>query len=913
MAAEGGTYLPPVVASLIGDSDSLARTLIGAKAMLDDFSKTPTTVDIEVTSLARLQLELLKDIGGLKALAVAHPIDVPMQLDMFQILSETSAFRLFAEKPIDVPIVPQVDLVALAADRAVIGTTIGAAVGPSFWKSLFAGFRWRGALGFGGNAGFGIPGIAGLPFLAGFGTIGGLMGFSVEHVLTVILGLAGSLTEAFAGLGVIAAGAFATMAVGMGSDMAVMKSTITDTQTLYGQWTALEQAILIYGSSSTQAQTASANLNNELLILGNTAGVRAELGLAKLAYTINQQWDKATSNARVQAVNLLTQILILGKTYIPLVAQAAAENLSIIDKGLKPLFAWLEGPQGKGIFLDLEKIFRDNLPTAIHAFDNAIEFLFKFLDLAAQYTGGFTGTLDKLFTYLNSPTGFARVKKDVADVVAVFGQWKAFVIVLAEDIYLLLGQTVGVGTAIVVSLTAMLIKLRDYLQSTSGKSAIGNLFEAHKKEILELISLIPKLAPLAGIYLALAVPLTNIATALIWIVNALLSWPSAGPILAYAAAILILSQRMGLLGLAVKMFGSAAAGGSILGIGAGGAIVIAILGTLVGWIIGLKYNLDLAKRSLDAWEKAFPGAGPAIQNAINSVKNFATTAVADIKSFATTSMTDIEKFFTNLLAAGEKGWKTFASNPSYWLGYVLGYVLTWGAKLVIDGAKAIVNLIGAVNKDLSKLPGEIGTWLGATLPELATWGASLAKSTPTSLGAFTAAVGLELGKLPGQMHTIGQSMVQGIWKGIQSLENWLFSQLESFMKGLVAGALKALVSGSPSKKFAEVGQTIPQGIALGIKTDAAMAMTALSSLFNQMNAQSASLSRSTLGSPNLAMAGVGTRGPISLSAPIYITMPAGAQGSNPQAIAQAVQRAIGDEFDHLITRLQGGVYSTPGT
>ena len=94
MAETGGTYLPPVVASLVGEIGGLAKTLVEAKAMVADFAKTDATVKItaELTSLANLQADLFQDLGGVQALAEAHPIDVPMQLDMFKILSDTAAF-----------------------------------------------------------------------------------------------------------------------------------------------------------------------------------------------------------------------------------------------------------------------------------------------------------------------------------------------------------------------------------------------------------------------------------------------------------------------------------------------------------------------------------------------------------------------------------------------------------------------------------------------------------------------------------------------------------------------------------------------------------------------------------------------------------------------------------------------------
>jgi hypothetical protein len=886
MAETGGTYLPPVIASLVGEIGDLAKTLVEAKAMVADFAATDATVNItaELTSLADLQMDLFKDIGGVQALAEANPIEVPMQLDMFQLLSETSAFRLFAEQPIEVKIEPKVDVAATVA--AVAATRAAAATA----SSAGGGGNILSILGF-GTAGFG----AGAFGLAGFGSIAALAGFGLERVITLTIGLVGSLMQALGGLGVIAAGTFATMAVGMGSDMLVMKSTIADTQTFYKTLTQLEQAQIQYGANSAQAAYYTQLLNTQVTMLGNTAGVQAELGLAKLAMTINQQWDQATSNARVQAVALLTQILYLGQTYIPLVAEAARRNLAIINTGLMPLFDWLKGPEGIGIFTDLENKFAKNLPTAIDAFNQAIMFLLRFLDLASNYTGGFIQGLDRLFTYLNSPAGWARVKRDVQDVVNVFMVWRAFIVILFRDIALLLGQSVGVGTSMIVMLTQILNKLHDYLTSTSGKNAVGSLFQAHKAEIVAILTLLPQLAgPVASIYLSLAVPLTNIATAIANIVSWLLNIPGAGPVIAYGLAFAFLAGKLQLVALwsflsgvflalagAIEIAGLIASGATVQfgalaisldGVAIGEYAIIAPILIILALFVLLVVGIILL---ITHWKQ--------VSAVVQQVWK-------DVVKFVTQLATDVGKFFSNLGTMVEKGWSNFAARPGYWIGYMIGTVV---GKLLVLGQN-------------------FDSWFGQILGKVAAWGANMASGAPGALAAFLTSVNNEIGKLPGQVWNIGVNIVIGLWNGIKSMQSWLGTQLNGFISGLIQGALNALGSKSPSMKFAEVGKTIPAGLALGVHSNSGLAMSALSSVLNQMSSVGAMAARGGMGTGGMVLAGAGGRGPISLSAPVTINMAPGAS-SNPQMIAQAVSKAIDSEFDHLITRLQGGVYSTPGT
>ena len=137
----------------------------------------------------------------------------------------------------------------------------------------------------------------------------------------------------------------------------MLKSTIADTQTLSKDYANLAQAQAIYGKNSRQAAVATAQLNFDMKDLGNTAGVKAEAGLAKATTALNTFWDLQTSGARVQAVAIMQQGVTLGHEYVPMIADAAQRNLAIINSGLKPLFAWLQGPDGIGIFNNLENLF----------------------------------------------------------------------------------------------------------------------------------------------------------------------------------------------------------------------------------------------------------------------------------------------------------------------------------------------------------------------------------------------------------------------------------------------------------------------------------------------------------------------------------------------------------------------------
>jgi hypothetical protein len=378
---------------------------------------------------------------------------------------------------------------------------------------------------FGRRALWGGGGRVGIPF-TGFGiptagafSLAALAGLGPEHLIGTAgaigaFGLAGG-----AGAATLLSGAAATTALGGGIDAAVMKSTIADTQTLYGLYGNLQTAIQTYGVNSTQASLAQGQLNQQMLVLsGDPTGKRPGIGtlaekqLAINTDALNTYWDKASQGARQQGANIMEQGVNLGNVYMPLVTKAAQQNLSIINQSIKPLFSWLEGPQGKGIFNDLENMFKHNLPTAVHAFSQAVEVLLRFVDAASKHTGGFTRTLDHFLTKINErSSGYFTgiVDKLVGD----FRVWEKFAKLLVEDLDLIFRQNAGAGKDIVKTLDGMLGKLHTWLQTSKGQQQLHSVFETHKQEVITLLDQLPKLLKaFSQFYLNISPALTTAMT-----------------------------------------------------------------------------------------------------------------------------------------------------------------------------------------------------------------------------------------------------------------------------------------------------------------------------------------------------------------------------------------------------------------
>ena len=387
-------------------------------------------------------------------------------------------------------------------------------------------------------------GALGLP---AFGSVGSLAGLSLEHFLLTGAGLGVSAATGLAGGGLLAAAGATTSAVGGGADALVNKTASTNVKTLYGDMNNLNRAIAVYGANSRQASVAQKTLNYDMSEAGPSA--KAELAVAnQLSNLTNNVWPQVSAGAQKVSDKIFSQVLDLATQYAPRVADAAKRNLTIVNTGLHPLFTWLEGPTGVGIFNTLENKFAKDLPTAIHAFDQGVEFFLREMSIASQYTGGFMTWLDKLFTRLNAKPN-STLNTWTEKLVDDFQMWKNLVRLLGIDLYDLFKADAGTSQAIVLDLTQMLEKLHEWETSTQGHAQLHTFFDASKTEILALLSVLPPLVKsFASFYLTVAPPLHLATAGLVTVfANLATALESLGPGVTTLLGLGIVAAKLGVL------------------------------------------------------------------------------------------------------------------------------------------------------------------------------------------------------------------------------------------------------------------------------------------------------------------------------------------------------------------------------
>lgn len=431
---------------------------------------------------------------------------------------QLSLFHVAVTGAISDGTIAKADLEASAIDR------IGDAASRASAKLVAMGIAQKNQTDLGGLLYHGAGRVRGLPFplnmLAGATAAGGILptlGVGPERIVTAGAAIAGSGVGALGGLGVIGAGALGSALVGGGSDAAVMKSTIGDTKQITAAMTELSKQVTIYGADSRQAAVAQAQLNQVIGSFGKGPGVTAEVQLAKLSHALSTQFDKATQLARVNAVHVLEQIVHLGKDYVPRVAEAAKQNLAIINRDVKPMFAWLEGPHGIKIWNDLENHFKQTLPSAIHAGNMALQIILRTMDIGSQFAGKFVQAIDHVLTKINKKPDSA-FHDEFVKLINDLHIWEALLKAAGHDLYLLFHAGAGEGNDLLKLFTHWLQEIGKWEASVKGQTWLKTFFLDRKNELHQIMLILPPIGKaFAGWYASLqpAVPLvTTIAGAI---------------------------------------------------------------------------------------------------------------------------------------------------------------------------------------------------------------------------------------------------------------------------------------------------------------------------------------------------------------------------------------------------------------
>ncbi|MDP8930458.1 MAG: phage tail length tape measure family protein [Actinomycetota bacterium] len=156
-----------------------------------------------------------------------------------------------------------------------------------------------------------------------------------------------------------------------------------------------------------------------------------------------------------------------------------------------------------------------------------------------------------------------------------------------------------------------------------------------------------------------------------------------------------------------------------------------------------------------------------------------------------------------------------------------------------------------------------------------------------------------MGSPIGWLVEAGRAVVEGMWNGISGMGGWLWRQVQDFFRRNVIDPARRLFGiASPSKLFADYGQELSRGLAVGMMAQireverAALALRDASIPPEQRMGRGLDLTRSVMSLAGGALRGGFAAGGVR-PAPIVINVNAG-MGADGRDIASHVQRALRD-------------------
>lgn len=148
--------------------------------------------------------------------------------------------------------------------------------------------------------------------------------------------------------------------------------------------------------------------------------------------------------------------------------------------------------------------------------------------------------------------------------------------------------------------------------------------------------------------------------------------------------------------------------------------------------------------------------------------------------------------------------------------------LEFGAKVIGEIAKGLILHLPDIMAAAVKMVWTLTTTIASLFPDIFSAGVDMLKQAAD--GAVT---------MIKQFVSIGTNVVSGLWDGIKSKSSWLKNQIKDWCSSIVDNVKEFFHINSPSRVFRdEIGQFLPQGLALGIDKGAKTAFDSMKN-FNQ--------------------------------------------------------------------------------
>ena len=318
-------------------------------------------------------------------------------------------------------------------------------------------------------------------------------------------------------------------------------------------------------------------------------------------------------------------------------------------------------------------------------------------------------------------------------------------------------------------------------------------------------------------------------------------------------------------------------------------VVLAIAGLVTALVTLYNKNEEFRNFVNTAWAQI----KEVISGVVNALVNFFTVtipgAIDSVVAWFQTLVDNISNFFTVVIP--EKinelvQWFTeLPERIGYAIGFAIGTLANWVVSLAQKAAEVGPKVIDAIVNFFSQLPGKIWNFLvqtatnfanwivqtkekamtvGAqiidtvvnfflqlpgriwnvlldTITKIKQWGSDIISWAQTAIPNVISTIMSFFEELPGKMLEIGKNLLMGLADGISSAVGAVVDRVKSVAGSILNGFKTAFDIHSPSKKTAEMGAMLMQGLAGGVYDSSNVAMAAVMEMANMLTTKLESL------------------------------------------------------------------------
>jgi hypothetical protein len=319
-----------------------------------------------------------------------------------------------------------------------------------------------------------------------------LVAASTAPILTDLAGaavaLVGSLGSALVGAAAAGAGALSGFALTAGGVAMAVHPITTQLKDASAATVAYNKAVQTYGKNSTEAKTASKNL--QMTLKGMSTSLRA----------VHSDWTKLqqgfmqrTGGIRQSFISDLHAGLKSASALMPTFARGATSAFSAVSKGWDQWMQGLRSPEAKNLLQQVLQGFTQAVPSLMHGIGQFATGLARVMAVGSDFFKSFTQGFDRTGTaFANATSNSGKLHSTIGGLVSQTHSWFALLGATGRLLTTVFAGGAKSGQGMVDDLTGALNRYNRALQTAQGQLQMKQFFADSAQTAEQLVGMLKR-------------------------------------------------------------------------------------------------------------------------------------------------------------------------------------------------------------------------------------------------------------------------------------------------------------------------------------------------------------------------------------------------------------------------------------